>query len=66
MPEDPLVHRPVACCLDGDDYRSRITWIENLTRRALRGHRRDDLRLHLTYAPEAVADVRLMVEQEQA
>ena len=66
MPDEAVTHRPLVCCLSGDDYRNRITWIENLARRALRGHRRDDLKLHLTYAPEAVADVRLMVEQERA
>jgi hypothetical protein len=52
---DELIHRPLACCLNGDEYRNRIKWIEDLTRRALRGHRRDGLKLHLTFAPEAVA-----------
>ena len=31
-----------------------------------RGHLRDGLSLHLTFASEAAADVRLMVEQERA
>jgi hypothetical protein len=65
MAEELVTHQSLVCCLDRDDYRNRITWIENLTQRALRGHRRDDLKLHLTNAPEAVADVRLMVEQER-
>ena len=66
MPDEAATHGPLVCRLSGDDYRNRITWIENLTRRALRGHRRDDLKLQLTYAPEAAADVRLMVEHERA
>jgi hypothetical protein len=66
MPSEPVAHESLVCCLNSDDYRNRIAWLENLTRRALRGHRRDDLKLHLIYALEAAADVRLMVEQEQA
>jgi hypothetical protein len=66
MPDEPVTDRPLACCLAGDDYRNRIAWIEDLTRRALRGHRRDDLTLHLIYRAEVAADVRLMVEHERA
>src|SRR5690349_17472336 len=59
MPDKSVTHRPLACRLNGDDNRNRLTWIENLTRRALRGHRRDNLTLHLTDVPEALADVPL-------
>ena len=63
--EEPVTHRLLACRLNGDDYRNRIRWIEDLTRCALRDYRRDDLTLHLTYSLEAYADVRLMIEQER-
>jgi hypothetical protein len=66
MPEESVTHRPLVCHLNGADYWNRIRWIENLTRRALRGRRHDDLKLHLTYASEVAADVRLMVERERA
>ncbi len=56
---------PIACSLGATEYRSRIAWIENLTRQALRSHVRDDLVLRLSYTPEAAADVRKMVEQER-
>ena len=57
--------KPVACCLGAGEYRDRIAWIESLTRRALRRHARNDLALTLSYALEAVSDVRHMVEQER-
>jgi hypothetical protein len=56
---------PIACCLGATEYQSRIAWIENLTRQALRSHARDDLVLRLSYTPEAAAEVRKMVEQER-
>jgi hypothetical protein len=62
--ETPSV-QPLPCCLSAGAYRNRITWIESLTRRALRSHARDDLVLSLAYASEAAADVRTMVEQER-
>jgi len=63
---EPITHRPIACSLNGAEYRNRVQWIEDLTRRALREHRRDDLKLHLIYLLEARADVHLMVAQERA
>ena len=66
MSAEPITHRPIACSLNGAEYWNRVQWIEDLTRRALRGHRRDDLTLHLIYSAEVAADVRLMVEQERA
>ena len=64
MAETPSV-QPLICCLSAGAYRNRITWIESLTRRALRSHARDDLVLRLAYTSEAAADVRIMVEQER-
>jgi hypothetical protein len=57
---------PIACTLTRDDFDSRLAWIGELTRDALREHRRDDLVLQLTYAPEAAHRVREMVRREQA
>jgi hypothetical protein len=56
---------PLACCLSMGDYQNRIAWIEDMARKAMRSHARDDLVLSLAYAPEAAADVRKMVEQER-
>jgi hypothetical protein len=58
--------KPIACTLTPDDLDSRLAWIAELTRDALREHRRDDLVLQLTYAPEAACRVREMVRREQA
>src|SRR5262245_7089975 len=66
MPEGRAIQQSSICCLSEPDYRRRIAWIEDLTRRALRRRRREGLRLRLAYAPEAAGDVRLMVEQEQS
>jgi hypothetical protein len=57
---------PIACTLTGGDYRERLAWIAELNRDALRAQRRDDLRLDLTYRPEAATRVRDMVRREQA
>lgn len=57
---------PIACTLGVQEFAGRIAWIEDLTRRALRDHIRDDLMLRLTYAPDAAAEVRDMVERERA
>src|SRR5579859_860614 len=61
-PRNPRRYRHRLC----GGPRNRVAWIKNLARRALLWHRRDDLKLHLTYAPEAAPDVGLMVEQERA
>lgn len=57
---------PIACSLGAGDFQARVAWIATLNARALRSHRRDDLILHLTYAPDAADQVREMVEKEQA
>jgi hypothetical protein len=56
---------PLACWLGAGDYRRRIAWIAELTRRALRKYDRDELVLRLVYASEAAEEVRKMVEQER-
>jgi hypothetical protein len=66
MPATPSEPPPIACTLGAGDFKARLAWIADLNRRALRGARRDDLRLELTYAPEARDDVSLMVRQEEA
>ncbi|MCW3847904.1 hypothetical protein OF829_11695 [Sphingomonas sp. LB-2] len=56
---------PIACTLDGGSFKTRMAWIADLNARVLKAVRRNDLRLELDYAPSALADVRLMVAQEQ-
>jgi hypothetical protein len=56
---------PIACCLDASDFRTRITWIKDLTRRALQSHVRHDLVLQLCYVADAAAEVHMLVEQER-
>jgi hypothetical protein len=57
--------QPVACTLTGEIFRDRLTWIEQLTREALRGHERADLTLTLRYAREAAQRVQELVRKEQ-
>ena len=56
---------PVACTLAAGDFKARVASIADLNRRALRGQRRDDLRLELTYAADAREEVLAMVRGEQ-
>ena len=56
---------PIVCTLTPGDFKDRLAWIAALNRDALREKRRNDLRLDLTYAPQAAARVREMVEREQ-
>lgn len=55
----------VACCLSAREYQTRIAWIQDLTRRALRSDARDDLVLRLYYVPEVYDEVQRMVELER-
>jgi hypothetical protein len=55
----------IACMLDGGDFKKRLGWIADLNREALLGARRNDLRLELTYTPDALADVRELMRREQ-
>jgi hypothetical protein len=56
---------PIACMLDAGDFEKRLAWIADLNRKALLGTHRDDLRLELTYTPNALADVRELMRREQ-
>jgi hypothetical protein len=65
MSAEPSDAAPVACALGAGDFRTRIASIADLNRRALRGWRRDDLRLELTYGADAREAVLAMVRGEQ-
>jgi hypothetical protein len=56
---------PIACTLTADGYQTRVARIRDLAARSLRAARREPLRLHLSYAPEAAAEVRELVREEQ-
>jgi len=60
-PETP----PIACTLAPPDLQARLEWIARLNAEALREHQRNDRRLELTYASDAVERVREMVEHER-
>ncbi|MBN9039207.1 MAG: hypothetical protein J0H53_24345 [Rhizobiales bacterium] len=55
----------IACTLQGDDFKSRATWIRGIAERHLRKSMRSPLTLYLVYGPEAVEDVREMVRKER-
>lgn len=57
---------PIACTLDAGDLRERLALIAELNASALRGSRRDDLQLTLTYASQALDRVQDLVAREQA
>jgi hypothetical protein len=57
---------PIACSLGAGDFQARVAWIAELNAAALQSHRRDDLRLELTYAASASEQVLQMVRGEQA
>jgi hypothetical protein len=57
---------PIACTLTPGDYNARLLRIRDLAAHSLRTARREPLRLHLTYAPEAAKEVRSLVREEQA
>jgi hypothetical protein len=63
MPTNEML--PIACSLAPGALKDRVTWIGNLNAQWLRSHRRDGLTLHLTYAPEALAQVSELVRHEQ-
>lgn len=56
---------PIACTLTPGDYKTRLAWIAELTRDALRSQARRDLELDLVYAADAAEHVREMVRKEQ-
>ncbi|MGO6754025.1 hypothetical protein ACCT00_29210 [Rhizobium ruizarguesonis] len=57
---------PIACTLDANEFKARTELIHKLTSRHLRQATRTALRLNLTYAPEALSEVRELVRKEQA
>lgn len=54
----------IACTLGAGDFKARVASIRDLAKRWLRASRRDPLRLHLTYGPEALDEVRDLVAKE--
>ncbi len=56
---------PIACTLEAQDYKQRLALIADLNRDALLAHRRDGLRLQLTYASHAEGRVRDIVRRER-
>jgi hypothetical protein len=57
---------PIACSLDAGAFKTRTELIRKLTERHLRHASRTTLRLELTYAPEALSEVRDLVRMEEA
>ena len=66
MTQELLENAPIACSLDAGAFKARLAWIAELNRSALRGQRRDDLRLELTYNTAARDDVFELVRREEA
>lgn len=56
--------KPIACTLELGDFKTRIAWIREVNRRALRSHARDGLTLRLTYASDAAGLARELVRRE--
>ncbi len=54
----------IACTLDSSDFKDRVAGIRDLASRHLLSSRREPLRLHLTYAAEALPDVQDLVAKE--
>lgn len=54
----------IACSLGAGDFKARVAGIEALARRSLRTSRREPLKLHLTFAPEALPEVQDLVAKE--
>ena len=57
---------PIACTLDSGSYAQRLRDISALFAKALRRTRRDGRHLHLSFAPEAKAEVESLVRKEKA
>ncbi len=54
----------ISCTLGAGDFKARVAGIEDLARRSLKASRREPLRLHLTYGPEALAEMQDLVAKE--
>ena len=57
--------KSTACALSPRDQNAALAWIGDLNAAALRTHRRDDLVVTLTYAPQARVRVLQMIREEQ-
>jgi hypothetical protein len=57
---------PIACNLGAGDFKGRMEWIQELSAKSLRRHRRDGLTLELTYDRGAAAEVHELVLRERA
>lgn len=57
---------PIACTLSAGELKTRMTWIANLNKTALKELRRDGLKLALAYELSARDDVLQMVRDEEA
>ncbi|MBN9529871.1 MAG: hypothetical protein J0H82_26925 [Alphaproteobacteria bacterium] len=55
---------PIACTLAPGAFKNRAGWMHEIATKALIGHRREDLALHLTYASSFATEVRELVERE--
>jgi hypothetical protein len=60
-PETPSI----SCTLASPELQARLEWIARLNAQALCEHHRNDLRLELIYASDAVESVREMAERER-
>lgn len=61
----PIAPAPIACTLSAASFKERAQWLHELTARALLSHRIEGQRLHLSYRPDARADVEKMVQRER-
>ena len=57
--------RPIVCTLVAGDFKARMAWLADLNARALTGHRRDGLTLHLEYLAEVREEVEDLVRHER-
>lgn len=62
---DEKADTPIACTLDASDFKARTGQIEELASRHLRDVVRGPLSIELTYAPEALPELRDLVQKEQ-
>ena len=56
---------PIACTLPAEAYAARLSWIADLNRSFLRGHRQNELVLELSYSSDATQLVQDLVERER-
>jgi hypothetical protein len=57
---------PIACTLGASDFEGRAASIRDLARRSLRHASRTPLSLSLSYAPDAIEELRELVRKEQS